>query len=87
VFKQTPTPTTTEQSVEDAAAPTATPAQRVPIYRLRKRLDEMELALRYPKLSRRWRRRMPAFPDPRNQPGEDGTIRSAARGKPKAKPQ
>lgn len=91
MFKNTPIPTTTtEQPVEgEGEGGAATPERHVPMYRLRKRIDDMELQLRYPRLNRTWRRRigMPALADPRNHPGEDGKVRSAPRGKPKTKPQ
>mgnify|MGYP000252633533 FL=1 len=80
MFKTPPTTTTTEGEAP-AAEPTA--AARVPMYRLRKHLDEMELALRYPRLNKKWRQRMPTLADPRNQPGADGKVHSAPRGKAK----
>lgn len=70
--------TTTERTDEAPPTPATTST-----YRLRKRLREMELKLMYPRLSRKWREKIPRATDPRNLPNDQGQAPRVPRGRPK----
>ena len=64
MFKDKDTTTTTEQGEATTGKPAARPTRTastvigMPIYKLKQKLDDLDLQLRHPRLNRKWRRKI-----------------------------